>query len=797
MTPNVKVQAGMGKHELVHNKKRSLIFTIIKYLMLIFIVSCILGFIFVFSYLMGLEEWKEFNPKNIGDMQQTLLIYDRNGIETAALYNQQNRVYISIKDIPEYVKNAFIAVEDSRFYHHNGIDIVRIVGALLEDLKNGSFRQGGSTISQQLVKNTSLTGVKTISRKLQEAVMAYKLEQVYSKDQILEMYLNYIPFGNGAYGIEAAAKVYFGKTASSLTVAQAAMLAGVIKAPSNYAPHINMEKSIERRNLVLSLMAKQDYITEDELIEAQKEPVVLNEKTKFKYGYFTDMILAEAEDILSIDSEELLSSGYKIYTTLDQQLQINIETLFEDGSYFPDNAKDGEQCQAALCILDSETSEIRAIIGGRKYETRRGINRAIDMKRQPGSAIKPVIVYAPAMEKLGFTPTTLVLDEKGDFGGYIPKNFSDNYSGWVTLREALSMSLNLPAVRTLKQVGIEAAKLYASNVGIAFDRNDTGLTLALGGFTTGVTPLSLCNSFTPFANGGYYSYPRCIRKIEDPTGDVIYSRPKRKVSVLSEETAFFMTSMLESTVTEGTARRLNINGIPIAAKTGTSGSNNISGNKDAWIIAYNSEYTMCCWMGFDSTDKIHCLPSSVTGGTYPAELIKKIFGVIYNDRKAPGFVQPDSIVQAKIDVQSLENENEPLLASVFTPKEHAIVEYFLEDDVPKEYSSYWVVPSPPDDLTVIHGGGGYPCISFTPTQSFANYKIMRLDNEENEPKLIGEYAGDTSRITVIDDTAEYNHTYMYYVVPIHPEINIEGKRLSGPASSIVKITLLPEENYMP
>ena len=793
-----EVVTSMGKHR--HSQRRiSRIFyktmTVIKYMTLVGLTMALSGTAFVFSYLMGLDEWKEFNPKNIGDMQQTLLIYDKYGVETAALFNNQNRVYLTIDEIPEHVRNAFIAIEDARFYEHNGVDIIRIVGSLVEDLKSGSFKQGASTISQQLVKNTSLTGVKTMSRKLQEAVMAYKLEQVYSKDKILEMYLNFIYFGNGAYGIEAAAKAYFGISAKSLSIAQAAMLAGVIKAPSHYAPHLDLNKSIQRRNLVLTNMRSQGLISEIEEKEAKSETVLITEKNEVEYGYFTDMILAEAENILSMDSEELLSSGFRIYSTLDQSLQSEVERIFEDADKFPDDASDNEQCQAAVCILDSRTGEIRAVMGGRNYVTRRGINRAIDIKRQPGSAIKPVIVFAPAMEKLGYTPATLVLDEKEDFNGYIPKNFSDGYAGWVTLREALTKSLNLPAVRTLDALSVETGKLYASQVGIPFEKKDKGLTLALGGFTTGVSPLCLANSFTPFANGGYYSIPSCITKIEDGKGEVIYKRPYTKTSVLSGRTAFLITSMLESAATTGTAKRVSVEGVPIAAKTGTAGAG--EDNKDAWTVAYNPEYTMCCWMGFDSTDEKHCLPSDVTGGTYPAVLLRTIFSAVYKDKKAPDFTKPEDIVAARIDLLSLENGSQPLLASAFTPDEQTMLEYFPEDNAPSQYTSYWAVPSPPDDLSVTFGDGGLPYLSFTPKESFIIYRIMRKDVSYGSIETIGEYAGATSKITVNDFTAEYDHTYDYYVVPVHPEIEMEGERLCGPPSSSIRIDVLPEENYMP
>lgn len=788
----------MGKHrEKIKKpkKKRSLIFRIFKYSTLSFTALGFMVVIFLFSYLMGLKEWREFDPLKIREMQQTLLIYDCNGDETAGLYNKQNRVYVPINDIPLYVRNAFIAVEDTRFYEHSGVDIIRTLGAVFQSVRDGESIRATSSISQQLVKNTSLTGVRTVSRKLQEAVMAIKLEQVYTKDEILEMYLNYIPFGHGAYGIEAAAKVYFGTTTSRLTIAQAALLAGVIKAPTRYAPHLHMDRSIKRRDLVLSLMADQGFITQQQLVKAKAEQVALAEEPKFEYGFFADMVLSEAQDILSVDSEELLSSGYRIYTTLDTKMQKQLEALFEDAENFPGSAEDGEICQAAVCILDSTTSEIRALMGGRNYETRRCLNRSLNMKRQPGSAIKPIIVYAPAMEKLGFSPTTLVLDEKGDFDGYVPKDFSNEYKGWVTLREALAESLNLPAVRTLKDVGVEEAKLYAASVGIPFEKQDTGLTLALGGFTTGVSPLALCNSFTPFANGGFYSYPNCISKIEDSAGEVVYARPNTKTSVLSDETAFLITSMLESAASTGTARRLRIEGVPLAAKTGTAGTD--SGNRDAWTIAYNADYTMCCWMGFDNAVQTNYLPADVTGGTYPALLIKKMFEWKYDGENAPEFKKPAGIVQVKIDMQSLENDKEPTLASAFTPKEQTTLEYFLEDDVPTEYSTYWKIPAPPDDFYVEHGEGGLPVISFIPVQEFVLYRLMRIDKEQSLPELIGEYTGDMRKVTLTDDSADYGHTYMYYVVPVHPEIKMGGENLSGPSSPVLEISLLPENSYMP
>ena len=785
----------MGRHE--NTKKVSgfkKFLHILRFTVFWTFILCFCIGVFFLSFLFGLEEWKEFDPEKIGEMQQTLLIYDRDGNETAALYNKQNRQYITIDKIPDYVKNAFIAVEDMRFYEHGGVDFIRIIGAFLEGLTSGDPIRGTSSISQQLVKNTSLTGVRKISRKLQEAVMAYKIEKVYSKDEILEMYLNYIYFGHGAYGIEAASKVYFGKSCTELTISEAALLAGVVKAPTYYAPHLNMENSVSRRDLVLSLMQEQGYISEKQEEQAKKQKIVLAEETDFEYGYFADMVLSEAKEVLCVDSETLLSSGYKIYTTLEQDMQKELEELFGDTENFPENAADGTQCQSAVCVLNSQNSEILAIMGGRSYETRLCLNRATSMQRQPGSTIKPVLVYATAIEKLGYSPATLVLDERGDFDGYIPKNFSDKYLGWVTLRQALASSLNLPAVRVLQDVGIESAKVYASSVGIPFDEMDTGLTLALGGFTTGVSPLQLCNSFTPFANGGYYSYPSCITRIEDGSGNVVYEKPETKTSVLSIETAYLMTSVLESAASTGTARRVSTEGVEIAAKTGTSGSSGLSGgNKDAWTVAYNTDITVCCWMGFDITDDDHCLPSNETGGTYPAQLIQKLFENVYFDREGPLFMQPTGVVKVELDGATLGDA--PLLAGKLTPEEEIVTEVFLAENAPTEYSEYWSVPKTPDDVTVNGGSGGYPLISFHTKQEYAQYRIMRAQN--GYETLVCVCSGETPYVSYLDDSALYGQAYEYYVVPVHPELKINGERLCGAPSRSVFITLFDEEYYMP
>ena len=346
---------------------------IFKICILSLLVLTISAIIFMASYLMGIEEWQQFEPSQIKDsMQISLRIYDKNGEEYLTLAGEQDRRYIGIDQIPVHVRNAFIAIEDARFYEHGGIDFVRIGGALIEDMKSGSIRQGASTISQQLIKLSQLRPDQTVRRKLAEIMMAFKLEKEYSKDEILELYLNEAYFGRGAYGIENAARFYFGKSASELSIAEGALLAGVLKSPTNYAPHIHPEKALERRNLVLTQMLKNELLTEEQAAEAQAEPLVLAEKeeSEYLYGYYTDMVLADACEALGIGYTELMTGGYEIYTNLDPGLQQYLEQTAKDTSLFPQNAADGSSCECAMVVLSADSGKILALLGGREHTTR-------------------------------------------------------------------------------------------------------------------------------------------------------------------------------------------------------------------------------------------------------------------------------------------------------------------------------------------------------------------------------------------------------------------------------------------
>lgn len=780
------------------SKKRPRIRSALKGILAFSLLLCTAFLLVGAVWVTGLYGMAELDVEKITSASQTLYIYDAAGEPIAGVHGTEDRTNVSLRDVPLYVRNAFIAVEDVRFYNHKGVDLKRIIGALIADLKAGSFDQGGSTLTQQLIKLSHLSSEKTFERKIQEAILAIQLEQRFSKDEILEMYLNYVYFGGGAYGIEAAAQRYFSKSASQLTLAEGALLAGVVKSPSNYAPHLKPEASVRRRNLILDLMYRYGFISEETCEAAKAEELVLNETIRdgYPYGFYVETAMDEARKILGVDQEQLLSGGYRIHTYLNPELQQACEDIMADSSLFPENAADGEQVQGAIVTVDPRIFGITALVGGREYKVRRGLNRATDIKRQPGSAIKPILVYAPALELYGYTAASLILDEKADFNGYSPKNYGNQYSGYVTMRQALARSLNVPAVRLLSNIGVYSGKSFASRLGIAFDEKDNSLSLALGGFTYGVSPKMLCGAYAAFASGGLYAPPSCVRKITDSEGNVLYERVGESERVMSEDTAFIMTDMMTSCITTGTGRRLNI-GIPLAGKTGTTGLPETNGNKDAWMVAYNPEVVATVWMGFDSTDSAHSLPEDATGGTYPAAVLARLFEFLYpNGAGAPDFEPPKSVNRVRLDAATLETEHRLALANALTPAEDAFYEYFSGNTTPTDSTDYWVIPSPPGGLSATAASDGRPVLSFSPVQKFILYRLYRTD-ADGMTVLLGEFAGDRGNITHKDTTAEYGALYEYFVLPVHPELTVSGEAVTGPATARCTFFVDKPENARP
>lgn len=767
--------------EAISRKNKGGILRALRWVLLLMVLA-VLGFVlFMAAQLWDLDAWQDFDPANILGAQQSLILYDGENGEILRLHDKEDRVSIPLSDVPDLVQKAFISAEDARFYEHPGVDVIRIVGAAWADIKAGGYVQGASTISQQLIKLSHLTADKTISRKLEEAVLACQMETRYSKDEILEMYLNYVYFGGGYYGIEAAALGYFGVHAKDLSVAQGAMLAGILKSPSNYAPHLDFEASLARRDTVLSLMAEYGYLDDQGLADAKGETmVILHDGTASEEGrnYYVDAALQDAMEILQIDSETLLSGGYRIYTAMDSAIQNQCEAIFQQDDLFPGDA------QGAIVVQEAGTGLIRAMVGGRgAYDTAMAFNRATDIRRQPGSVIKPVIAYAPALEGYGYTAATMLLDEPTTFAEYSPRNFGNQYYGWVTLREAVTRSLNVPAVKVLSDIGVSAGKAFAQSCGIPFDPQDTSLTLALGGFTYGVSPLQIAGAYAAFASQGIYNTPTCIQRITDSAGKELYVYEPENRRVMSEQNAYILTSMLQSAIQEGTGHRLKDLDIPLAGKTGTVGEG--EGNRDAWMACYSADYAAAVWIGYD-TSQDGALPQDATGGKYPALILEQLFQGLYQDRAPKEFSMPSGVNAYKLDKRTLEMFHEPVLATALTPSSAIQTEVFVEGTQPTAQSSYWVVPSPPGEFRVYLGGDGKPQIAFTGRESFAQYQLYRQKGTES-PQLIKTWDG-KGAVTYGDDSALPGCTYTYYILPVHQEMNVGGEQVKGPATKKVTVT---------
>ena len=719
---------------------------------------------------LGMDRWVDFDVYRITGCDRTSIIYDGQSDVVTRLHGVQDRTWVSISELQPSTVYAFISAEDARFFEHEGVDVIRIAGAIVADIKAGSYVQGASTISQQLIKLSHLTSEKTISRKAEEAALAYEMERQYSKEDILEMYLNYVYFGGGYYGIEAAAEGYFGVHASDLTLDQSAMLAGILKSPSGYAPHINYAASINRRNNILRLMRDYGYITDDEKKQASvRRPTILHDKNEEYSGYYTDAVTKSAAALMGITVDELIRGGYSIYSAMDSDIQHYCEEMFKNGELFP-----AEDSEAAIVVLEPSTGMVVAMVGGRSYTGGISFNRATDIRRQPGSVIKPVIAYAPAFEYLNYTAADMILDEETTFADYTPSNYGNKYYGWVTVREAVTKSLNVPAVKTLSEVGVERAKDFAKRCGIEFDDKDDSLALALGGFTYGVSPLQIAGAYSCFASGGIYNTPTLIKKITDRNGLTVYEYRQDSRRVMSEANAYILTSMLKSVVTEGTGHRLNTLDIPIAGKTGTVGLAN--GNRDAWMAGYTPEYTAVVWQGYDS-DRLGLLPSSATGGTYPALMLYELFNHIYPDGRSGDFEKPESVKQYSIDAKTLKKQHKVVLANAMTPQSSRVTEYFTEETAPEDVSGYWAVPGSAQNLLAVREEGGV-MVSFDCPDDFGMYTLWRSEAGKAEKPLMT-WNGREGHIEYIDAAVNPGKGYRYRVTVKHEELLIGDEPVEG------------------
>jgi len=585
----------------------------------------------------------------------------------------EKRDPVPIDSIPSYLKSALIATEDRKFYTHSGLDLKGIARALIKDILAGEFVEGASTITQQLAKTLFLTPRKTMVRKIKEAILAFQLERRYTKDEILELYLNQVYFGSGAYGVKSAAKMFFNKSVRDLSLAECALIAGMPKSPSRFSPLINEDLALKRRNIVLRQMRANGIISANDYNQALAEEIKIGNKSNnlTRTPYFAEYVKKHLEDVLG--ASRLYKGGLSIYTTLDFKFQSAAQKAVADGLLTLQTRLEKQNIrqaapQAALVALDVKSGAILAMMGGRNFDES-PFNRATAARRQPGSAFKP-IVYAYAVEQ-GFAQSKLVLDAPVAFKGagedndWHPQNFSKAFLGEITLRKALALSQNIPAVRLIEMLGPNSVARFAHRLGIESNL-EPYLSLALG--TSEVTLINLTTAYAVFPRGGKWIEPFGIIEVTDHRNRIIWRAKPQKKLVMSREGAAIITNMLEGVVQEGTARKAGILRGPVAGKTGTT--NNY---RDALFVGFSPAIAAGVWVGLDQGET---LGDRETGAKAALPIWIQFMQNAPATGSPPYFDLPDNVIKVRMNPQT------GMLAA--DGAKNAVDALFLKGTEPKE-----------------------------------------------------------------------------------------------------------------
>ena len=647
--------------------------SLFKYISSIFFTIClVLFFVVLMLFARELKDVPDITQANLQDPLSSE-IYDKN-LNLIATVGAEKREYVSINDIPKNITDAVLTTEDSRFQSHIGIDPIRLIKAVLVNIRSNSAQQGASTITQQVVKNSLLTSDKSLQRKIQEAYLSLKLENRYSKDDILEMYMNKIYYSDGQYGVKTAAKYFYNKELDQLTLSQVALLTGIPQQPILYNPYDYPKQAKERRDTVLYALLNNDKITEAEYNDAINTPITdgIVKKTKEeranqhtynpKFAAYIDQITKELKENQNFENiKDPLSMGLKIYTNLNPELQIYVQDMLDNQS----SPMKPHASQAAISVLDTKTGLIEAIGGGKNYKAG-GYNFAVDARVQPGSSIKPLIDYAPGIEYYGWDSQTTFSDTPYQIAGtnFFIQNWDRLYHGTVSMSRALSWSYNTPAVRAFETVGYERAKHFAEKLDIPVTKDEP--TTAIGGNVDGVSTLQMAGAFASFGNKGYFNKPSTIVKVFNANGKELPNIKAEPIKAMSEETAYLMTNVLKGVLTSnGLAPNGKVANFDMAGKSGSStfddtayynyGIDVVNSTKDSWMIGYTTDYTVAVWQGadvLDSAAKALSYDQAKTTQVIMANVMKKA-----SDNKVPAAFEKPAGIESKNGVEYAKERN--------------------------------------------------------------------------------------------------------------------------------------------
>ena len=748
----------MTKHKSLH---KAALWALLLCLAAVLIVS--VGFI-------ALWNGEKLNTTALSNLSNPLVILDTNG---NAIDGGKTAKYCAINDIPQDALDAFIAVEDKDFYRHKGLSYKRIAKAVLNNVRAGYSKEGASTISQQLIKNTHLTHEKTMQRKIREAVLTKKLESKYKKDKILEMYLNAIYFGNNIYGIANASEFYLGKKPAELSTLESAGLAGLIQNPKRFDPIANYDRFLGRAKLVLHLMRVQGYLSEDEYNNAKSESVEIISNRKANTGSsYESAAITETARLLNISEADVINYGYQIETYFDPDMQNLVYKYMNEPEYEILNANGAAADKFA--VLTNTNGIVTAL-----WASTPTVSAA---RRNFGSVIKPLLVYTPALE-LGAVHAESTVEDSPLIGGdFNPQNVDGKYHGRVSVRESVEQSYNIPAVKILDAVGVESAGKIARRLGL--DAENENLSAALGNTRNGVSFTELLSGYQTLANSGKTTVPKFVKSVRDRNGRIIYrdttNRYTYKAQAVGEDTAYLMTDILRGVSKKGTGRKLKNLPFQIASKTGTAERENTKTNTDAAFIAYTAENVLLLWAGNADMKPQNDLPKGTVGGGVLGFIARDIFTELTaGGNTPPDFVRPNSVTELKIDTADQKNGDIKLANPNTRGTKTAL---FLARFAPTEVSTNNLTAAAPIIDGQITNSAAEVWFNAAPHQTYEIYKDNVLQevigNKNGEYRYTDKYPDGANSYSVtakIDgNTAESNEIKLY--IPAKKQVHITVRK---------------------